>query len=188
MIRFAITFLFITLILLSHCTLYNIATETSTFSDGDKPKKNEGIVVFRFISDRKTPLPNEITFHAVGDKKNMMHFTPTAWVNKFDVRRYITLKKGTYTFTYMEYKFEEKIQGFSFPQNEFKVDPNRINYIGDIHILYSRKSVKVHSEDNMKNSMWDFYKNYPKASVKYPRVKNIIKIVQPLHSFLEETL
>jgi len=171
------------LLTLGYCTLYNLATEEKTITDSDRPKSNEGIAVFRFVSDNKATLPSEIFFQIKEKNSIPKHFSLSSLFNTKDISRFIFLEKGIYYFKEIVYKFDGNIESFPFPANSFKIQPNRINYIGDITFYYSRRGTKLRVKDNMKRTMWDFYKKYPTLSVQYPLVKNILLIERPFKEF-----
>ncbi|GMT50049.1 MAG: hypothetical protein IEMM0008_1588 [bacterium] len=164
------------MILLSQCSIQRIFSEESSFSENQRPRSDEGIAVFRFVSGNKAPLPFELYFHAKNDSSHPRHFTLSSWVNSRETSRYIFLKKGVYTFKDFYYKFKGTSSGYGFPVNEFRIVPNQINYVGDIIFYYDKRDAKVAIKDDMNRSMVDFYKKYPEVSIKYPLLKSLLKM------------
>ena len=169
-----LTLIFI--LLFTQCSLYKIFTETKNISDEDRPQKDEGIAVFRFVSSDKAPLPNEIYFHLVKNPKKKYHFTLSSWLYEKDVYRYIFLQKGKYRFTHLYYQFEGKITGYSLPKNHFTIVPSRLNYVGDMIFQYHKKKINITIEDNIKKSLWPFYQKYPTLTIQYPLINSLITI------------
>ncbi len=160
----------------SQCSIQTILSEESSFSKDERPKRDEGIAVFHFVSGNKAPLPRELYFHAKGKSSNPKHFALAAWINSRETSRYIFLKKGVYTFKDFYYKFKGISSGYSFPENEFKIIPNQVNYVGDIIFYYHRRDAKVAIKDDMNRTMLDFYKKYPEVSIQYPLLKSLLKM------------
>ncbi len=164
------------IISLSQCSIQRILSEESSFSESERPKSDEGIAVFHFVSGNKAPLPSELYFHTKDKSSHLKHFSLAAWVNSRETSRYIFLKKGIYTFKDFYYKFKGTSTGYSFPVNEFRIVPNQVNYVGDIVFYYDKRDAKVALKDDMNRSMADFYKKYPEVSIKYPLLKSLLKM------------
>ncbi len=165
---------------LSQCSLQTILSEESSFSENERPKGDEGIAVFHFVSGNKAPLPRELYFHTKGNSSNLKHFTLSAWVNSRETSRYIFLKKGIYTFKDFYYKFKGISSGYSFPENQFKIVANQVNYVGDIIFYFHKQDAKVAVKDDMNRSMLGFYKKYPEVSIQYPLLKSLLKMKNPV--------
>ncbi len=168
--------IFLLPIFIVKCSLYNLATETPSFKDSDRPKQDEGIAYFRFVSSDSIRLPSEIYFREVKNNGKTYHFVISAILTKKESNQYVFLKSGVYNFDNVTYRFAQDVENHGFPSNSFVILPNRINYIGDIIITYLRNHVKISVKDEMNRSMVDFYKEYPKISVEYPLVKSLLKL------------
>ncbi len=159
------------------CSIHTMITEESDFSPKERPKSDEGIAVFHFLSENKMPLPSEVSFKMYGKKSKTLHFVISALSPKKTAKRYVFLKKGTYSFTRMIYRIDGAKVVEYFPQNFFTISSSYINYIGDIVFLYNRTGLKkIVVQDKIDEAWYDFYKKYPDIIVKYQKKKSLIKI------------
>ncbi len=164
------------LLVISQCSLYNLATEEDGFNENDRPNINEGIAVFIFRSANKAPLPSEVFFRLRKQNDKNYHFVLSAFIPRKEVSRYIFLRKGIYSFAKMVYKFNGHTEDFYFPSNTFHISSSHINYIGDIIFEYNRGKVSVRLRDNMNKSMYDFYKRYKQITLMYPKRKSLLML------------
>lgn len=169
-----ICLLFFVALFINSCNIHKIATEEDGFNDDKKLGLKEGIAVFYFKGLNDSALPNEIYFKKVNDN-NIKHFTPSSLLYNKETSRFIVLEAGKYQFLNAIYKIETQYEEYSFPENEFIVEAKKINYIGDILLGHKEGSFEVKTEDNMNLRLAKFYPDYPKSSIYYQKVKNLVK-------------
>lgn len=156
------------------CSVHKIATEENGFDDSKRPGLDEGIAIFYFESLNDSPLPNELYFKSVDKNEEVKHFTPSSLLYNKTSKRYILLKAGTYHFVSAVYRNGTNSEEFSFPENQFTIHPKKINYIGDIQITHKRGLLEVKVKNNMNLRLAEFYPEYPKSSILYPKIESLV--------------
>lgn len=167
----------------------------SSLSKGQKLNNKEGAAILSF-NLASTMRIKAISFDLIGNNETKEIDIEFDDDNLF----FIVLKKGYYQIQNIKaslysggYGARDNPNFISIQKLYFKIEPNKINYLGHINIreVYSRTNANVIFRGkysyayivfdiNFNNKIWEVFKSkYPEISKKYKMVRNLIRFGKP---------